>query len=332
MTSATRKIGNTEVSAIGYGAMAYATTAEEDWFKIFDALLEKGCTFWDTANVYGQSEEMIGKWFKKTGNRSKIFLATKFGFTMSDAGQRFINGDPSQVRPRLEESLAKLRTDYVDLYYLHRADPLVPIEKTVAAMAELVKEGKVHHLGLSEISSQTLRRAHAVHPISAIQVEYSPFTLDIEDPKIGLLKTARELGVTVVAYSPLGRGLITGQYKGPEDFPAEDFRRHIDRYSTENFPNILKLASGLAEIGKRHDATAGQVALAWLLAQGDDVIPIPGTRQIKYLEENLAAIKVKLTSRDIEEVREIAAKADAAHGDRYPAFIMQYMFVDTPEL
>ncbi|KDQ50793.1 hypothetical protein JAAARDRAFT_164409 [Jaapia argillacea MUCL 33604] len=336
MSLPTRKIGNTDVTAIGYGAMGIAAfygtvESDEERFKVFDALLEKGCTNWDTANVYADSEELIGKWFKRTGKRDQIFLATKFGIVRT--AERMVDGRPENVRTSIERSLQRLQTDHVELYYLHRADPSVPIETTVGAMAELVKEGKVKYLGLSEVSAATLRRAHAVHPISALQVEYSPFTLDIEDDeKVGLLKTARELGVTVVAYSPLGRGLITGQYKGPEDFEESDFRRHVARYSKENFPNILKLASGLAEIGKRHGATAGQVALAWLLAQGDDVIPIPGTRKIKYLEENLGALKVKLTPEEIHEVRDIAQKADAAQGDRYPAAMMQYIFADTAAL
>lgn len=217
--------------------------------------------------------------FERTGHRKDIFLATKFGLT-ADPNRR-VNGSPDHVRAAITSSLKRLGVDQIDLYYLHRADPLEPIENTVGAMAELVKEGKVKYLGLSECSADTLRRAHAVHPISALQVEYSPFTLDIEDPKIGLLKVARELGVAIVAYSPLGRGLLTGQFKGPEDFEAGDFRLTVARYSKENFPNILKLVDGLKGIGEKHGATAGQVALAWLLAQGDDVLPIPGTRSVK---------------------------------------------------
>ncbi|KIL64879.1 hypothetical protein M378DRAFT_162740 [Amanita muscaria Koide BX008] len=331
----TRKIGGTPVSALGFGAMGIsafygATESDEERFKVLDAAYEEGCTFWDTADVYGDSEELIGKWFKRTGKRDDIFLATKFGVTVG--AKKLITGDPEYVKAAFEKSRQLLGVDVVDLYYLHRADATVPIEHTVGAMVELVKEGKVRYLGLSEISSSTLRRAHAVHPISAVQVEYSPFTLDIEDEKLGLLKTCRELGITVVAYSPLGRGLLTGQYKSPDDFEEGDGRRIIPRYSKENFPNILKLADGLKAIGEKHGASAGQVALAWLLAQGEDIIPIPGTKKIKYLKENLAAAQIKLTTEEVEQVREVAAKADAANGPRYPPGFVETLYVDTPPL
>ncbi|KIM36704.1 hypothetical protein M413DRAFT_449041 [Hebeloma cylindrosporum] len=277
--------------------------------------------------MYGDSEDLLGKWFKKTGKRDQIFLATKFGFTESG-----LNGTPEYVRTAAETSLKRLGVETIDLYYLHRADQNVPIEKTVGAMAELVKEGKVRHLGLSEISSATLRRAHAVHPIAAVQVEYSPFCLDIEDEKIGLLKTCRELGVTIIAYSPLGRGMLTGAYKSHDDIPDDDWRKTIPRFGPQNFPNILKLVKGLQELGAKHDATPGQVTLAWLLAQGEDIIPIPGTKKIKYLKENLGALNVKLTPAEVAEVREIARKADAVQGDRYPASSMHTLFADTPPL
>ncbi|KAJ7636662.1 NADP-dependent oxidoreductase domain-containing protein, partial [Roridomyces roridus] len=192
--------------------------------------------------------------------------------------------------------------------------------------------GKVKHIGISEASAATLRRGHAVHPIAAYQVEYSPFTLDIEDPKIGLLTTARELGIKIIAYSPLGRGLLTGQYKSPDDFDADDFRRAIPRYSAENFPNILKIVDGLRTIGVKYNATPGQVALAWVLAQGEDVIPIPGTKKIKYLEENLGAGAITLSPEDVEAVRGMAKKADAVQGERYPAGMGDMSFADTPEL
>ncbi|KZT18978.1 Aldo/keto reductase [Neolentinus lepideus HHB14362 ss-1] len=333
-----RKIGKDAVSAIGYGAMGIGSVAygkadsDEDRLKFLDVLYESGCTNWDTANIYGDSEEIIGKWFAKTGKRKEIFLATKFGVVRPPQSGRLVNGEPEYVKQCIETSLKRLQTDHVDLYYLHRADPTVPIEVTVGAMADLVKAGKVKYLGLSEISSATLRRAHAVHPITAIQMEYSPFTLDIEDEKIGLLKTARELGVTVVAYSPLGRGLLTGRYKSPDDFGEGDFRSSIPRYSKENFPNILKITDGLKAIGERHGATAGQVAIAWLLAQGDDIIPIPGTKSVKYLKENLGAASVKLTKEEAAEVRAIAEKADASQGVRYPPGMVDMLFADTPPL
>ncbi|CAK5274103.1 unnamed protein product [Mycena citricolor] len=280
-----RKIGGVEVSAIGFGAMGIGgiygpAPPDSERFATLDAAYAAGCTMWDTADIYFDSEDLIGQWFKRTGKRDEIFLASKFGF-IGMSGDRVIDGSPEYVRTAVEKSLSRLGVDTIDLYYLHRADPTVPIEKTVGAMAELVKEGKVKHLGLSEVSANTLRRAHAVHPIAAVQVEYSPFTLDIEDPKIALLKTCRELGVTVVAYSPLGRGLLTGAYKSSADFPEGDFRLFIERYNEKNFPNILKIVDGLGKVGEKHQASSGQIALAWLLAQGEDIIPIPGTKKIK---------------------------------------------------
>jgi len=266
--------------------------------------------------------------FKRTGKRDEIFLATKFGVDFSTA--RTVNGTPEACRTHIQRSLERLGVDKIDLYYLHRPDPEVPIEETVGAMAELVKDGKVKYLGLSECSANTLRRAHKVHPIAAIQVEYSPFTLDIEG-ELNILKTARELGVKVIAYSPLGRGLVTGEYKSPDDFEESDFRRMVPRYSKENFPNILKLADLLKKVGESYDATAGQVALAWLLAQGEDVIPIPGTKKIKYLNENLAAVSVKLRPEDVQEVRQLAEKADWANGARYPEGMWQTLYAETPE-
>ncbi|KZP12781.1 Aldo/keto reductase [Athelia psychrophila] len=331
-TTVTRKIGEAVVPAIGYGAMGISAfyakpLSDEERFKLLDAVYDRGVHHWDTANLYNDSEDLIGRWFERTGKRDEIFLATKFGMTANG-----VKGSPEYVRECIAQSLKNLRTEYVDLYYAHRSDPKVPIEHTVGAMAELVKEGKVKYLGLSECSAATLERAHKVHPIAAIQVEYSPFTLDIEDPKIALLAKARELGVKIVAYAPLGRGLLTGQYKSPDDFEEGDFRRMISRYSKENFPNILKLAKGLADVGKAHSATAGQVSLAWLLAQGDDVIPIPGTTKIKYLEENIAAANVKLTAQDLKDIRQAAKDADAAVGDRYPPGYVEQLFVDTPQL
>ncbi|KZP18083.1 Aldo/keto reductase [Athelia psychrophila] len=331
-TTVTRKIGDAVVPAIGYGAMGISAfyakpQADEERFKILDAVYDRGVRHWDTANAYNDSEDLIGRWFERTGKRVEIFLATKFGFTANG-----VNGTPEHVREAIAQSLKNLRTDYVDLYYAHRSDTKVPIEHTVSAMAELVKEGKVKYLGLSECSTSTLERAHKVHPIAAIQVEYSPFTLDIEDPKIALLAKARDLGVKIIAYAPLGRGLLTGQYKSPDDFEEGDFRRMIPRYSKENFPKILKLSKGLADIGKARGATPGQVSIAWLLAQGDDIIPIPGTTKIKYLEENIAAADVKLTAQDLQDIRQAAKDADAAEGDRYPPGYTEQLFAETPQL
>ncbi|KIM65076.1 hypothetical protein SCLCIDRAFT_1212560 [Scleroderma citrinum Foug A] len=335
MSYPTRKIGDVDVSAIGFGAMGISTfygpvEPDEERFKVLDAALQYGCNFWDTANVYGDSEELIGKWFKRTGRRDKIFLATKFGFDFSKPNNA--DGTPENARACLKRSLERLGVETIDLYYLHRPDPTVPIEETVGAMAEFVKAGKVKYLGLSECSAATLRRAHAVHPIAAIQVEYAPFTLDIEEPKINVLETARDLGVKVVAYSPLGRGLLTGKYKSPDDLAESDLRRGIPRFSKENFPNILKLVDKLKEIGLRHNVTAGQVTLAWLLAQDNDIIPIPGTKKIEYVRENLNAVNLQLTTQEVQEIREFVGKADVAIGDRYPTEMMRMLFADTPEL
>ncbi|KAF7377379.1 Aldo/keto reductase [Mycena sanguinolenta] len=321
MSFPTRKIGGVDVSAVGFGAMgiggAYGAAGDdEERFKVLDAAYASGCTMWDTADIYFDSEDLLGKWFERTGKRDEIFLATKFGFIALEG--KVIDGSPEYARKALDKSLSRLRVDCIDLYYLHRADPDVPIERTVGAMAEFVKEGKVKYLGLSEVSAATLRRAHAVHPIAAVQ--------------IALLETCRELGVATVAYAPLGRGFLSGTYRSPEDLDPQDFRRIVPRYNATNFPNILKITDGLADIGKKYDATSSQVALAWLLAQGSDIIPIPGTKKIKYLEENVAAVKVNLSSEDVAAIRKLAVEADAQQGDRYPPGLAQVLFVDTPPL
>jgi len=332
MSLPTRKIGTDDVTAIGFGLMGLSAfygpiESDEERFKVLDAAVEAGCTNWDTSDLYGDNEELIGKWLKRSGKRDKIFLATKFGVTRTGN-----NGKPEYVKEACNKSLKRLGVDQIDLYYLHRADKTIPIEVTVAAMAELVKEGKVRYLGLSEISAATLHRAHAVHPIAAVQVEYSPFCLDIEDEKIGLLKACRELGVTIVAYSPLGRGMLTGAYKSHDDIPKDDWRSTIPRFGPQNFPNILKLVHDVTEVGNRHNASPGQITLAWLLAQGNDIIPIPGTKKIKYLKENIDALKVKLTPEEVTEIREIANRADATNGNRYPDRFMGDLFADTVPL
>ncbi|KAI0312457.1 NADP-dependent oxidoreductase domain-containing protein [Amylostereum chailletii] len=330
-----RKIGNVDVSAIGYGCMGLSTSygphgSDEERLKFLDELYASGCRHWDTADAYGDSEELLGKWFKRTGKRADIFLATKFGFKHTPDGLT-INGSPEYVKQACSKSLERLGVEYIDLYYIHRADKTVPIELTIGAVAELVKEGKVKQIGISEVSEATLRRAHAVHPIAAIQVEYSPFCLDIESPSIGLLKASRELGIAIVAYSPLGRGLLTGRYKGPEDFAEDDGRRRLPRFSAANFPLINKIVDSINAIGVKHGATSGQVALAWLLEQGDDIIPIPGTQNVKYLHENLGALNVRLSPNEIKEVRALAESADF-EGDRYPALFASFVLVDTPPL
>ncbi|KAL9120984.1 MAG: hypothetical protein Q9187_002459 [Circinaria calcarea] len=326
----TRQLGKDgpQVTALGFGAMGLSAfygqpESDEERFKVLDRAYELGERFWDTSDVYLDNEDLIGKWFKRNGNRNGVFLATKFaGFKRPD-GEMEIRNDPDYVK----EACAK-RTDAVDLYYCHRLNGDVPVEDVVQAMAELVKEGKVKYLGLSECSSESLRRAHKIHPISAVQIEYSPFTMDIEDPKIGLLKTCRELGVAIVAYSPLGRGFVTGQYKSPDDFEEGDFRRFSPRFSVENFPKNLKLVDQIAELANRKGCTAGQLTLAWLMAQGDDIFPILGTKKIKYLEENLGALKIELTAEGNAEIRKAVENAEV-HGERYLEEMKGSLFADT---
>ncbi|CAA7257376.1 unnamed protein product [Cyclocybe aegerita] len=336
MAIPTRKVANEDISAIGFGLMgisAFYGAIEDDEarFKVLDAAFEEGCTFWDSADYYADSEELIGKWFKRTGKRDKIFIATKFGITPTAP-----NGKPEYVRSACEKSLKRLGVDTVGLYYIHRVDQTVPIELRKAALKFLIAKEKIRHIGLSESSAAILRRAHAVHPIAAYQVEYSPFVLDIEDEKIGLLETCRDLGVAVVAYSPLGRGMLTGTYRSPADIPADDNRRYLTRFSEKNFPNINKLVDGLQELGNKHNATTGQVTLVWLLTLGNDIIPIPGTKKVKmtgaYLKENMAAAKIQLSTEEIAEGRRIANDADVTDGDRYPADHMAFLFADTPPL
>ncbi|KAK0447349.1 NADP-dependent oxidoreductase domain-containing protein, partial [Desarmillaria tabescens] len=300
--------------------------SDEERFKILDAAYEKGCRHWDSADIYGDSELLIGKWFKRTGKRNEIFLTSKFGITANGG-----RGDPEYVKQQCVKSLERFGVDYIDLYYQHKPDRNVPIEHTVTAMAELVKEGKVKYLGLSECTAKDLRRAHAIHPISAIQVEFSPLVLYIEDPKLAILQTARDLGITVVAYSPLARGLITGQYKSPDDFEEGDFRKSIPKYSKENFPKIPGLVEHLKAIASKHDATPGQVTLAWILAQGGDFVVIPGTKKIKYLEENLGAAKVKLIQDEVAAIRKLSEESDVP-GSRYSAAWMSSVLQATPEL
>ncbi|KAF7345431.1 Aldo keto reductase [Mycena venus] len=330
-----RKLGDTKVSAIGYGAMGLSgfygeeKLSDEKRFEILDEVYERGCTFWDTADSYNDNEELIGKWFKRTGKREDIFIATKFGYYLKD--NRTINGDPEYVKEAADNSLKKLGVSCIDLLYLHRADVTVPIEVTVGAMAELVKEGKIRYIGLSEVSAGTIRRAHAVHPVAAVEVEYSPFNLEIEDPKIGVLEVCRELGIAIVAYSPLGRGILTGQVKSAADFPEGDFRKMFPKYNDENFPNILKLADGLKRIGNDHGATAGQIALAWLLAQGLEDIELRRYRR-SISKKTWGALNIKLTKDDLALIRDYIEQSNATNGDRYPAWGMGLAYADTPEL
>jgi len=313
-----RKIGQDNVPAIGFGLMGMSAfyvhdddpvEAEKKHLEALTRAADMGETFWDTSDVYGPytNEELIGKWFKMTGRRKEIFLATKFGISINkETRAATIRGDREYVREAIEGSLKRLGTDYVDLYYQHRVDKDTRIEDTVAAMAELVKEGKVKYLGLSECSERTIRRAHKIHPIAAVQIEYSLFSLDIEREEIGVKKACDELGIAIVAYSPLGRGVLTGQLKSRSDLKEGDRRLYLPRFSEENFVKNLELVDKVAEFGKKKGFTSGQIALAWLLMQGDNVIPIPGTRHVKYLEENFGALKVNLTQEEEREIRQLA--------------------------
>lgn len=296
------------VSAVGLGAMSFAGVyggAEdaESAATIARALV-LGVTFIDTANTYGSghSEEVVGRAI--AGRRADVVLATKFG-----GGGGAGLGRHGKVRPALEESLARLGTDYVDLYYLHRVDPSTPIEETVGAMAELVSAGLVRYLGLSEAAPETIRRAHATHPITALQTEYSMFSREPEDT---ILPTTRELGIGFVAYSPLGRGMLTGQFQRLGDLPADDWRRSVPRWQEENFDQNVRLVGHLEEIARRHDISTAQLALAWVLHQGDDIVPIPGTRKRENLEANAAAAGVTLSDEDLREIDSVASPDSVA--------------------
>ncbi|KAG2178641.1 hypothetical protein INT44_001794 [Umbelopsis vinacea] len=328
LTAVKREIGKTgiKVSAIGLGCMSlapgvYGKVDDEESVRLLNRALDIGCDFWDTANIYGKghSEKTISQVLK--GRRKDVFLATKFGIDNSSAVPK-ANGDPEYLTRCCDESLERLGTDYIDLYYVHRIDQDIPIETTVAAMAKLVEQGKVKYLGLSECSAATLRRAHKVHPITAVQVEYSPWTLDIETS--GLLETCRELGVSVVAFAPIGRGLLAGQIRSYDDFDADDNRRNHPRFQGENFAKNIELVDKIKEIAEKKGVTSAQLCLAWLLAQGDDIFVIPGTRKEKRLLENFVAGSIQLTSEEMLEIRHITESFDAA-GDRYHLSMMNLL-------
>ncbi|QDS78191.1 hypothetical protein FKW77_005599 [Venturia effusa] len=335
-----RMIGTDKVSAQGLGCMGmsfgytsfggYDDTASAE---VLNRAADLGITFWDTSDIYGPhtNEKLIGKWFEDTGRRDEIFLATKFG-NKFEHGKMVVRGDAVYVKQACAASLERLRTDRIDLYYQHRVDDKVPIEETVSAMAELRKEGKIRYLGLSECSARTLRRAYAIHPIAAVQMEYSPFALEIESEQTEFLKTARELGVKIVAYSPLGRGFLTNTIQSRSDLESSDSRFNHPRFSEEHFSENLKLVSTISELAKKKGVTTGQLVLAWVLAQGEDFIPIPGTKRIRYLEENSAAVDVKLSGGDVQQLRAEIEKVGGSKGERYPAAMMLRCFGDSPEL
>ncbi len=312
-------------SAMGLGCMGmsefYGATDEKESLATLHRAVELGITFWDTADAYGPhtNELLLSKALK--GIRNKITLATKFGIVRDPQNPmlRGMNGTPAYTQTCCEASLKRLEVDVIDLYYLHRVDPATPIEVTVGAMAQLVKQGKIRGIGLSEVSSTTIRKAHAIHPITAIQTEYSLWS---RDPEEDILKTCKELGIAFVAYSPLGRGFLTGQLKKFEDFAADDYRRMSPRFQGENFEKNLQLVQQLEKLAIQKGCTTSQLALAWVLNQGDHIFPIPGTKRIKYLEENARALAITFTKEELDIINAIAPR-DIAAGLRYPEQMMK---------
>jgi aryl-alcohol dehydrogenase-like predicted oxidoreductase len=305
------------VPALGLGCMgmsqSYGPADEQESRATIHRAIDLGMTFLDTADIYGPytNERLVGRAI--AGRRDEVVLATKFGNQRLDDGTRVVNGRPDYVRQACDASLERLGVDHIDLYYQHRVDRSVPVEDTWGALAELVEAGKVRYLGISEAAPDTVRRAHAVHPVTAGQYEWSLFSRDLEDE---LVPTLRELGIGVVAYSPLGRGFLSGRIASPDDFGEDDFRRNHPRFTGENFARNLELVGRVRDLAEREGATPSQLAIAWVLAQGDDVVPIPGTKRRRYLEENLGALEVELTPEDLAAIEEVTPRGSVA-GDRY---------------
>jgi aryl-alcohol dehydrogenase-like predicted oxidoreductase len=317
-----RKLGKTgeSISAIGLGCMgmsfAYGSGQdfnEQESLATLELALDLGVNFWDTADMYGQGANEILLSKILAAKRDKVFLATKFGFRYKEDGTTWFDGSPKYLKQACEASLKRLKVDVIDLYYTHRIDDTVPVEETVGAMAELVKEGKVRYLGLSEAGVASIRKANAVHPIAALQTEYSLFTRDVEED---ILATTRELGITLVAYSPLGRGLSTGAINSTDALSDGDFRKNLPRFQQGNFEQNLQTVTALEAFAKEKGITAAQLSLAWLLAQGEDIVPIPGTKRRKYLQENAAAADVILSTADVAAVDQIL-RSNAIAGPRY---------------
>ncbi|GKX54906.1 aldo/keto reductase [Leminorella grimontii] len=321
-----RRLGKNgpRVSAIGLGCMGmsafYGAHDDDESLRTIRHALDNGINFLDTSDMYGPyiNERLVGRAIQ--GRRDEVFLATKFGIQLNpnDPAARGVNGRPEYVHASCDASLKRLGVDYIDLYYQHRIDPNVPIEETVGAMAELVQAGKVRYLGLSEASSQTLERAHRTHPITALQSEYSLWT---RDPENSVLAACDRLGIGFVPYSPLGRGFLTGTIKSPDDFTADDFRRDNPRFQGDNFIHNLQLVEKVTSLAQDKGCTPAQLALAWVLAQGEHLVPIPGTRKIKNLDENLGALNVKLNDRELAEI-DAVFPSDAASGTRYTENVM----------
>ncbi|RAK77375.1 Aldo/keto reductase [Aspergillus fijiensis CBS 313.89] len=334
----TRPLGKNgpSVPRLGFGTMGLSAfygppKPDGERLALLDKAYELGETFWDSAALYGDSETLLGTWLRANpSKRAHVFLATKFGAEFVD-GAMIIDSSRDRCLSSCERSLQRLGVATIDLLYAHRLDPAVPVEETVRAMAELRAAGKIKHLGLSEVSAATLRRAHRVHPIAAVQVEYSPFALEIESPQTDLLRTARELGVAVVAYSPLSRGILTGRVRSRADFPAGDIRLVMPRYSEENFGRNLALVERLKGFADEKGCTVGQLVLAWLLAQGEDVFPIPGTTRPEALVENVGALGVRLEGEEVARIRAVVDEVEVL-GGRYGVEALRSCFVDTVPL